>query len=173
MLIQGLSSSRPTRFVRRDAQGCDSSRIKNIALATQKEPSAATSILPFPSASLEGRNPPNCDVHGRGACPLNVDSSHRLRTNTRLAPTAGRTALIDAKRNFRHASRVGCVRRKANFANSPARTAAPYRPRRRVYAKRPSSACASAISGISGVGEQPLSAGARIACASSRRPLDW
>ena len=43
----------------------------------------------------------------------------------------------------------------------------------RAYAKRPSSACAPAISGISGVVEKPSSAGARMACASSRRPVDW
>jgi hypothetical protein len=91
----------------------------------------------------------------------------------RSLPAAWRTAQIDAKRKFRHASRVGWVLRKVNFANSPARAAAPYRPSRRPYAKRPSSACASAISGISGVGEKPSSAGARMACASLGRPIDW
>ena len=34
------------------------------------------------------------------------------------------------------------------------------------------SACASAISGISGVGEKPSSAGSRTACASTGRPVD-
>ena len=34
------------------------------------------------------------------------------------------------------------------------------------------SACASAISGISGVGEKPSSAGARTAWASAGRPVD-
>jgi hypothetical protein len=36
-----------------------------------------------------------------------------------------------------------------------------------------SNACASAISGISGVGAKPSSAGARTAWASARRPVDW
>ncbi len=36
-----------------------------------------------------------------------------------------------------------------------------------------SSACAAAISGISGVGEKPSSAGARTAWASGGRPVDW
>ena len=44
---------------------------------------------------------------------------------------------------------------------------------RRGVRLSPSSACASAISGISGVGEKPSSAGARMACASSGRPVDW
>ena len=35
------------------------------------------------------------------------------------------------------------------------------------------SACASAISGISGVGAKPSRAGARRACASAGRPVDW
>ena len=39
--------------------------------------------------------------------------------------------------------------------------------------QRRSSACASAISGISGVGEKPSSAGARTAWASAGRPVDW
>ena len=39
---------------------------------------------------------------------------------------------------------------------------------KRSYASCGSSACASTISGISGVGEKPLSAGARTACASGR-----
>jgi hypothetical protein len=48
------------------------------------------------------------------------------------------------------------------------------RPRRLSgYAKRPNRTCASAISGISGVGERPSSAGARIAWASPRPPVDW
>ena len=36
-----------------------------------------------------------------------------------------------------------------------------------------SSVCASPISGISGVGEKPSSAGARTAWASLGRPVDW
>src|SRR5271157_5598397 len=43
---------------------------------------------------------------------------------------------------------------------------------KRPYAKRSISARASAISGISGVGEKPSSAGARTACASVGRPVD-
>ena len=42
----------------------------------------------------------------------------------------------------------------------------------RGAAMRDNSACASAISGISGVGEKPSSAGARMACASSWRPVE-
>jgi len=42
----------------------------------------------------------------------------------------------------------------------------------RPYAKRSISACASAISGISGVGEKPSSAGLRMARASAGRPVD-
>jgi hypothetical protein len=41
-----------------------------------------------------------------------------------------------------------------------------------AYASRDSSACASVISGISGVGEKPSSAGARVARASFGRPVD-
>jgi hypothetical protein len=44
---------------------------------------------------------------------------------------------------------------------------------KRHYAKRSISACASAISGISGVGEKPSSAGASTAWASAGRPVDW
>ena len=42
-----------------------------------------------------------------------------------------------------------------------------------VTLRRLSSACASAISGISGVGTKPSSAGTRTACASSGRPVAW
>ena len=42
-----------------------------------------------------------------------------------------------------------------------------------AYASRGRSACASAISGISGVGEKPANAGARTASASAGRPADW
>ena len=44
---------------------------------------------------------------------------------------------------------------------------------RRAYARVLNSACASAIPGISGVGEKPSSAGGRMACASLGRPVDW
>jgi hypothetical protein len=43
----------------------------------------------------------------------------------------------------------------------------------RPYAKCSISACASAISGSSGVGAKPSSAGARTAQASAGRPVDW
>ena len=46
-----------------------------------------------------------------------------------------------------------------------------YRPKR-PYAKRSTRACASAISGISGVGAKPSSAGASAPCASTGRPVD-
>ncbi len=44
--------------------------------------------------------------------------------------------------------------------------------RERLYL-RCSRLCASAISGISGVGEKPSRAGARTAWASAGRPIDW
>jgi hypothetical protein len=47
-----------------------------------------------------------------------------------------------------------------------------HRPRR-SYASCDSSTCVSTISGISGVGEKPSSAGARTAWASAGRPVDW
>ena len=43
----------------------------------------------------------------------------------------------------------------------------------RPYAKRSVNDIASAISGISGVGAKPSSAGARTAWASAGRPVDW
>jgi hypothetical protein len=42
----------------------------------------------------------------------------------------------------------------------------------RPYARAASSVCALAITDISGVGEKPSSAGARTACASTRRSVD-
>src|SRR5271166_4005492 len=44
---------------------------------------------------------------------------------------------------------------------------------KQTYGSRDSSACASAISGISGVGEKPSSAGARTAWASAGRSVNW
>ena len=58
---------------------------------------------------------------------------------------------------------------KADLANRPTSAS---RARRRAYAKAASSACALAIADISGVGEKPSSAGARTACASTRRSVD-
>jgi hypothetical protein len=43
--------------------------------------------------------------------------------------------------------------------------------RPKAYLRHPNSSCASAISGISGVGKKPSSAGARTARASFRRPV--
>jgi hypothetical protein len=58
--------------------------------------------------------------------------------------------------------------RESRHSVESGKYASPERP----YAKRSISASASAISGISGVGEKPLSAGARTARASAGRAVD-
>ncbi len=68
--------------------------------------------------------------------------------------------------------RAGNSRNRPETGHSALRVPPHHHPKR-PYAKRSSSACASAISGISGVGEKPSSAGARTAWASFGRPVDW
>src|SRR5271155_5230412 len=63
-------------------------------------------------------------------------------------------------------------RSQGHSRHSIARENRLHRPER-PYAKRSISACASAISGISGVGEKPSSAGASTAWPSAGRPVDW
>jgi hypothetical protein len=63
---------------------------------------------------------------------------------------------------------------RANYkAGIPLRARTRLHRPKRSYASCDSSACVSTISGISGVGEKPSSAGARTAWASAGRPVDW
>ena len=84
-----------------------------------------------------------------------------------LAPT-GKRRLLTAHANSGHSSTgLRAVKFEAKRTCEQA-----CRVLRRVYARVLNSACASATSGISGVSKKPSSAGARMTCASSGRPVD-
>ena len=80
---------------------------------------------------------------------------------------------IDPKRKFQVYERICSVRPQSEpcgQARCILSQTAHSQPR--AYASASSSVCALAITGISGVGEKPSSAGARTAWASARRPVD-
>jgi hypothetical protein len=95
------------------------------------------------------------------------------------------TARIDVERSYQTVALDAAVGRIAPLQRPPREGPEsvpnpPFHCERRVrftagswsYASRDSSASASAISGISGVGAKPSSAGARTACAPVGRPVD-
>ena len=93
--------------------------------------------------------------------------------NRRKAPVAdrgpGRLSWVDSARPRVVSGRTGVLsetrhsRARPNGLHSPKQT----------YANCANSDTASVISGISGVGEKPSSAGARTAWAPAARPVDW
>ncbi len=88
----------------------------------------------------------------------------------RFASASTPSSAMGGERAYRR--RAGNSRNRPETGHSALRVPPHHHPKR-PYAKRSSSACASAISGISGVGEKPSSAGARTAWASFGRPVDW
>ena len=102
--------------------------------------------------------------------PLRVDLTHSPRHRRTSPICAQQTAAADGLR----ALWIAPV--NALIGRTPVvRLAVPGGPlprRKQAYANPESSACASAISGISGVGEKPLSASARTAWASIGRAVD-
>jgi hypothetical protein len=79
------------------------------------------------------------------------------------------------RRKWAESRPSGVAQGTAGIGRRPGRSAfrvPPHHCSKRPYAKRSISACASAISSISGVGEKPSSAGARTAWASPKRPVD-
>jgi hypothetical protein len=117
----------------------------------------------------------NCDRNGNPSFPtVSVDSGLRPEcANSSRSATAWRRGQIDPNRKFQVYERICGVRRKADLRD---RLAASYRQtahsQPRAYARVPNSVCALAITGMSGVGEKPSSAGERTVCASTRRPVD-
>jgi hypothetical protein len=85
-----------------------------------------------------------------------------------LASAGGRSQGIEEPYTSSKADLANRLARARDYGLLPGAASSPPQ----SYAKRPSRASASAISGISDVGEQPSSAGARIACASAVRPVD-
>src|ERR1700677_1055391 len=109
-----------------------------------------------------GVDPPQPCVVGPGTEGLREERAFWKR---------GRTRKFDPNRKFQVYERICGVRCKADHAG---RLAASYRrlhSQPRAYASAATIVCALAITGISGVGEKPSSAGARTAWASARRPV--
>jgi hypothetical protein len=104
---------------------------------------------------------------GLARLPLGVEGIEIL-----LEPLLGRRPpipILGGEPTYR--GRAANSRNRLETGRSALRVPPDYRPER-PYAKGSISASASAISGISGVGEKPLSAGASTAPASAGRPVD-
>jgi hypothetical protein len=138
-------------------------------------------LIPISPLTLSPSSASSLPTEHRAEFPLQSQptpssSDHYLREaddrGRRLADIADRgpwTSQMGGKPAHRVSLERTGVRAKAAFHyESEMSFTAPGR----LYAKRSIRDCASAISGISGVGEKPSSAGASTAWASTRRSVD-